>query len=405
MKQPFGGSQSPDDARIAAIAKAKREALERAGIYVESLLVVKNAIVEKDEILALTAGVLQAEVVSQKSYLTGDAFGIEVIVKVVVDTAVLEERVKKLLQDRPHLKQLQEAQKREKDLLQKLAKLEEENQSLTKQGQSTKKLEKPFRDVSQGLTAVGWFYKASSLWDGEKITDPMKAIEYLNNAINLEKDYAEAYGNRGIAYGDLGQYQRAIEDHNQAIRLKPDDALAYNNRGIAYAKLGQHQRAIEDYNQAIRLKPDDALAYISRGAAYGDLGQYQRAIEDYNESIRLKPDYAMAYYNRGYAYSVLGQYQRAIEDYNQAIRLKPDYALAYHNRGLSYYDLGEYRRAIEDNNQAIRLKPDYAEAYNNRGLIYILLGNQNLGCLDLRRACELGCCKGIELAKNTGHCR
>ena len=258
VKQPFGGSQSPDDARIAAIAKAKREALERAGIYVESLLVVKNAIVEKDEIIALTAGVLQAEVVSQKNYLTGDAFGIEVIVKVVVDTAVLEERVKKLLQDRPHLKQLQEAQKREKDLLQKLAKLEEENQSLTKQGQSTKKLEKPFRDVSQGLTAVGWFYKASSLWDGEKITDPMKAIEYLNNAINLEKDYAEAYGNRGIAYGDLGQYQRAIEDHNQAIRLKPDDALAYNNRGIAYDELGQHQRAIEDHNQAIRLKPDDA---------------------------------------------------------------------------------------------------------------------------------------------------
>ena len=32
VKQPFGGSQSPDDARIAAIAKAKREALKRSGI-------------------------------------------------------------------------------------------------------------------------------------------------------------------------------------------------------------------------------------------------------------------------------------------------------------------------------------------------------------------------------------
>jgi tetratricopeptide (TPR) repeat protein len=336
VKQPFGGSQSPDDARIAAIAKAKREALERAGIYVESLLVVKNAIVEKDEILALTAGVLQAEVVSQKNYLTGDAFGIEVIVKVVVDTAVLEERVKKLLQDRTHLKQLQAAQKREKGLLQNLAKLEEENQRLTKQGQRKKGLEKQFQDVSQGLTAIEWFYKASSLWDGEKYTEPMKGIEYLNNAINLQKDYADAYIGRGIAYRDLGQYQRAIEDFNQAIRLKPDDAYAYNNRGVTYADHDQHQRAIEDFNQAIRLKPDEAYAYN----------------------------------NRGTAYSGLRQHQRAIEDFNQAIRLKPDYAVAYHNRGAAY----------------------------------IWSGNLTTGCRSLKRACELGECKGYEYFKTKGSC-
>jgi len=35
VKQPFGGSQSPDDARIAAMAKAKREVLEKAGTYLE----------------------------------------------------------------------------------------------------------------------------------------------------------------------------------------------------------------------------------------------------------------------------------------------------------------------------------------------------------------------------------
>ena len=66
VKQSFGGSQSPDDARIAAVAKAKREALEIAGTYIESLTVVKNSQVDKDEILALAAGVLKAEVVSQK---------------------------------------------------------------------------------------------------------------------------------------------------------------------------------------------------------------------------------------------------------------------------------------------------------------------------------------------------
>ena len=36
VQQPFGGSQSPDDARTAGIARAKREALEQFGTYIES---------------------------------------------------------------------------------------------------------------------------------------------------------------------------------------------------------------------------------------------------------------------------------------------------------------------------------------------------------------------------------
>jgi tetratricopeptide (TPR) repeat protein len=473
VKQTFGGSQSPDDARISAVAKAKREALEKAGVYIEALTVVKEAKVEKDEILALTAGVVKAEVISQKNYHTEDAFGIEIVVNVVVDTSVLEERVKKQLQDRTYLTELKDIQKREKELLQKVAKLEEENRKLIAGKQSSKQLEKEFKQASQGLTAADWFYKANALWDGRKFADPKKAIEYLSNAIKLQPDAANPYVNRGLVYHELGQYRRAIEDYSEAIRLKPDDAGAYNNRGNAYSKLGKYQdaikdfneairlkpdlamayhnrglayhklcqyqraiedynnairlkpdysdaynnrgsayndlgkyqRAIEDYSEAIRLKPDDAGAYNNRGSAYNDFGKYQRAIEDYSEAIHLKPDYANAYNNRGSSYNDLGKYQRAIEDYNEAIRLKPDLAMAYHNRGLAYYKLGQQQRAIEDYNNVIRLKPDYADAYNNRGIAYLKHGNNNLGCRDAQKACDLGSCKLLEYAKDKGYCR
>ncbi|MFZ4441488.1 MAG: tetratricopeptide repeat protein, partial [Syntrophales bacterium] len=332
VKQPFGGSQSPDDARISAVAKAKREALELAGTYIESLTVVKNYQVDKDEILALSAGVLKAEVVSQKNYASEDAFGIDVVIKVVVDTSVLEERVKKLLQDRTYLDHLKDTQKKEKELLQKVVQLEQENRKLSAKKQSTRKLEKEFQDVSRGLTAVDWVNKAGSLWDGEKYTDPKKAIEYLSNAIKLQPTDADAYNFRGNAYNNLGQYQRAIEDYNKAISLKPDYVDAYYNRGHAYADLGQHKRAIDYYNEAISLKPDYAAAYYNRGNAYAHLGQHKRAIEDYNKAISLKPDDAAPYYNRGNSYvRDLGQHERAIEDFNEAIRLKSDYAEAYYN--------------------------------------------------------------------------
>ncbi len=322
VKQPFGGSQSPDDARIAAVAKAKREVLEMAGVYIESLTVVKNSQVDKDEILALAAGVLKAEVVSQENYHTKDAFGIDVVVKVVVDTSVLENRVKKLLQDRTHLDQLNQARVREKELLDKIAALEKENRKSGKSKQKSANLKKEFQAASQGLTAVEWFRKAGELFINRKWTNPGKAIACLTEAIRLKPDYVDAYTMRGYIYkSGLSQYQRAIEDYNMAINLKPDYVDAYHFRAEAYCLSGQYQQAIQDYSMAVHLKPDDVDAYYFRADAYFRSGQHQRAIEDYNMAINLKPDYVDAYYLRGLAYLILGNVQEGCRSMLRACEL------------------------------------------------------------------------------------
>jgi tetratricopeptide (TPR) repeat protein len=189
---------------------------------------------------------------------------------------------------------------------------------------------------AMGETAMEWFYKANDLSDGNIYTDPIKAIEYLNNAIKLQPDDETYYYNRGVAYDNLGQYQSAIKDYNQAIRLRPDYAEAFYNMGIIYNEIGQYQHAVEDFNEAIRLQPNDVEAYHGRGCAYDKLGQYQRAIEDYNQTIRLMPN--------------------------------------------------------------------YTKAYINRGINYLSQGNNTLGCSDARKACILGNCKLLEMAKGRGVC-
>jgi tetratricopeptide (TPR) repeat protein len=114
-------------------------------------------------------------------------------------------------------------------------------------------------------------------------------------------ELAEAYRNRGFAYGDLTDYRRAIADYDTALRLDPRDANTYNNRGLAYSNLGEHRRAIEDYDKALRRQPGSIFAFNNRGNAYRQLGECARAIEDYNRSLRLDPDVAGAYNNRGLA--------------------------------------------------------------------------------------------------------
>lgn len=328
VQQPFGGSQSPDDARTAGIARAKREALEQFGTYIESTTVVKDSQVDSDEILALTAGVTKAEVIKQKNYTDGDGFGLEITVKVELDTAVLDQSLKRLLQDRKYLKELKSAREREKLLLDMIAELEKQNQQKSKTEKQKAALKREFKKTSQGLTAVDWFDKAAELIFGKDSRGATlsskhieNAIDYLSKAILLDSDYEDAYALRGIVYFVSGHYQLAISDYNRAIQLDPKNADTYSNRGRVYEGMEQFRLAVSDYTQAIKLKPGDAHVYYERGAAYLELERYQQAIADFNRVIKFNPTYAEAYALRGYANLLSGANEEGCLDLVQACSL------------------------------------------------------------------------------------
>ena len=124
-----------------------------------------------------------------------------------------------------------------------------------------------------------------------------------------------------LTWKQCGCWKNSIELWNHALQVTKDNYMAYNGRGVAYGELGQYQQAFEDFKQSIRLKPDYSYAYYNRGTNYTKLGQYQQAVDDYNRSIRLKPDYASAYNNRGIAYLQLGNIGRGCSDVQKACEL------------------------------------------------------------------------------------
>jgi len=173
---------------------------------------------------------------------------------------------------------------------------------------------------------------------------------------------------------------------------------------ITWTQVGYWRNSITLLNHTLEVTDYNWPLYICRGIAYADLGNYRQAIEDCSRAIEIKPDYAEAYYYRGMAYKGLGNYKQAIEDYDRAIEIKPDYAEAYYYRGMAYKGLGNYKQAIEDYDRAIEIKPYYTEAYINRGAVYLKQGDNISGCRDAQKACELGNCKLLEMAKDKGNC-
>ena len=210
------------------------------------------------------------------------------------------------------------------------------------------------------LAARAWF-SVGYLLEGDQ------AIVAYDKAIALKPDYADAYNDRGIVKGSLGQHPDAIADFDQAIRFKPDYAEAFNNRGVAKGILKHHRDALLDFDQAIRLNPDDARAYFNRGRAKAALEDYEDAIVDFDQAIRLNPNYPEAYNNRGNLKGILNRHEDAIADFDQAIRLNPDHSGAYNNRGIAKANLNRHSEAILDYDQAIGLNPGEAGIYVNRG--------------------------------------
>jgi tetratricopeptide (TPR) repeat protein len=393
VKLEMGERDSRDQLRAQATLEAKRQALEEAGAYIQSVVDVKQIFTETNtaysedyfkqiDLLAIAASVSSVKVINEEWKMEGSAVILYLTCQVTLETAEVKEKVRSLLAD----KQKWDGQKE----------LQEENQRLRKDLEDLKRrlekveaaqvpiLTEEKNKLTQQYTAQEWFDK------GLAATNLEDQINFYTEAIHLSPDWTWPYNNRGNAYSDKGDYEQAIRDFNQALKLNPNYAEAYYNRGNAYALKGDYEQAIRDYNQALKLNPNDAEAYNNRGIAYAKKGDYEQAINDFNQALKLDPNYAEAYNNRGIAYAKKGDYEQAIRDYNQALKLNPNYAEAYINRGNAYYDKGDYEQAISDYNQALKLNPNYAGAYYNRGIAYYFKGDLQKARQDFLRAKALG---------------
>ncbi|MBD3410674.1 MAG: tetratricopeptide repeat protein [Ignavibacteriales bacterium] len=205
------------------------------------------------------------------------------------------------------------------------------------------------------------------------------AVAQYDRAIEYDANYGAVYWNRGIAYADMGAYQKAIVDYTSAMDFYAEDpyglAILYMNRGINKYYLGEFEEAIEDHTKAIRTNPNYGAAYWNRGAAYGEAGLFEDAIVDFSRAIEFYStranELAVLYMNRGINRREAGDLDGAVKDYSRAIDLRPDYGAAYWNRGVAYGDRGEREEAIADYTRAMKhyVENDVALAalYNNRG--------------------------------------
>ncbi|MCU0524021.1 MAG: tetratricopeptide repeat protein [Elainella sp. Prado103] len=193
------------------------------------------------------------------------------------------------------------------------------------------------------------------------------AIQYYQQAITLDPNFATAHWHLGQILERNGQWQTAIDRYYQALSLQPNLVTAAELRrfGDLFVQQKQLERALTCYEWSLR-QEESAGTYRQIGDILCQQNQFAAAIAPYQKAIDLQPS-ADHYHQLAGVYLKLDQWQPAAEAYTQAIRLRPDYSWSHHNLGDVLQKLGQWEAAAAAYQRAIDLNPDFHWSHYNLG--------------------------------------
>lgn len=167
----------------------------------------------------------------------------------------------------------------------------------------------------------------------------IKAIDYFNQAIALDSNYAEAYAGLADSYSLLANYgywqaedalPQAREAARKALSLDDAQAEAHASLGLIHMIQEKDYAAAEtELQKALELNPSYASAHQWYSILLKNMGRHEEAQAQAELSVRLDPLSPVINANVGNYYRDSGQYQEALQRFEQALEVEPgnDHAL------------------------------------------------------------------------------
>jgi serine/threonine protein kinase/tetratricopeptide (TPR) repeat protein len=161
------------------------------------------------------------------------------------------------------------------------------------------------------------------------VTGDASAIPLLKRAVQLDSNFAMAYGWLGLVYNDIGEPDTAAEYTRKAYELRERTTQAEKYWiTVRYDKMvtGDIPAAVQDSLLWIRDYPRSELPLVHlMGAVYPVIGEYQKALEAGQQALRLNPNWSPTYCLLVYTYLPLDRLDDADATYAEAVKRNLDY--------------------------------------------------------------------------------
>src|SRR3989338_9108313 len=122
------------------------------------------------------------------------------------------------------------------------------------------------------------------------------ALEEIEQALQADRNYAPAYGVRGLVHMALREDREAEEDFQKSLRLDRTDSDTHNNYGWFLCQRDRVKEAIPQFMAALKnpLYQTPARAYLNAGLCSRKAGNNKDAEEFLQKALQFQPDLVQA---------------------------------------------------------------------------------------------------------------
>jgi eukaryotic-like serine/threonine-protein kinase len=223
-------------------------------------------------------------------------------------------------------------------------------------------LVKPSTD---NLEAYTLFLKGRHFWNRRTEQALWRGLDFFQEAIKLDRNYAQAYAGVADSYAILGFYS-ALPPNDAFPRAKAaafqalasDPALAEAHPALAYVEMYHDWNwaaAEKEFRLAIELNPGYATAHQWYGNYLAVLGRFDESIAEFGKAVALDPLSPLKVAALGWGYYFARRFDEAVVQCRRALELDPGYVVALVWLGLVLQELGAHDEAITEFEEAVRL--------------------------------------------------
>jgi serine/threonine protein kinase/Flp pilus assembly protein TadD len=225
------------------------------------------------------------------------------------------------------------------------------------------------RHYTQNPEAYQLYLKGRYFWNKRTSDDLKKAIEYFNQAIERDPNYALAYAGLADAYVLVSGYaagspEESFPKAKAAARkaLSIDETLAEAHTSLAYVLFNYDWNVPEsnqEFQRAIELNPNYATAHHWYGNAnLLATGRFDEAVAELKRAQELDPLSLIINADLGTAYLFARRYDQAKEQLQKTLEMDRNFYYARIFLGRVHELKGSFQEAIVDYQKARELNDD-----------------------------------------------
>lgn len=232
------------------------------------------------------------------------------------------------------------------------------------------------KNDTENPEAYQLYLRGRLFWNRRSPKDLQRSIEYFQQAIKLDPNYAFAYAGLANAYPLLASYgnipprdvmPKARDAALKAIAL--DDSLADGHAALGLILHGydyDFSGAEREYKRAIQLNPNYATAHQLYGELLSCMGRHDEALAEFRRGLEIDP--LSMIINRMYGESLFyaRRYDEAETQLKRTIELDPTFWTAHASLAYVYQAEGRFAESAEEYARTHEALGDLASAASIR---------------------------------------